>query len=380
MSDHHAAAAILTAAALIPALFCGVLFTAMMGSRSHTDTPHDIDTTTAETICGTSRLKVPQKISAAITEAAKTSGLPQGYLAAIANQESGFDPTNFTDDSNGGTWGLFQLNREEWHKVYPQGDNPGGTPAGITDPMTHAHYAGIYLKNRLAALKTWWDPHYPHSPFAALPLLDQLVIAHNAGEGNLIKYPHIPSITRSYLGNVHRWFTGAPCRTPAPAAGLSLQGRDSLEGRDEWSGWMRAHGFTPGDPREIADPNRFYFGECVSYAAFAIRAYTPHHDFTNYWRGQHFGNAIHWPQAARAAGLTVDTTPAVGSIVQSHMTRSGLGHVALVTRINPDGTFNVNEGNYTTQHTFGTRKNLRMGTHFNLVIHFERPTSRKANP
>ena len=39
-------------------------------------------------------------------------------------------------------------------------------------------------------------------PFAKLDDLTALVIAHNAGEGNLMKYPDIPSITKRYLDNV----------------------------------------------------------------------------------------------------------------------------------------------------------------------------------
>ena len=67
--------------------------------------------------------------------------------------------------------------------------------------MVHAHYGGMYLKNRLEGVKQLKAAH-PDMPFAKLDDLTALVIAHNAGEGNLMKYPDIPSITKRYLDNV----------------------------------------------------------------------------------------------------------------------------------------------------------------------------------
>lgn len=78
----------------------------------------------------------------------------------------------------------------------------------------------------------------------------------------------------------------------------------------------------------------------------------------------HFGNASHWADAARAAGITVDQTPTVGAIAQSLHGGSGLGHVAYITAINPDHTFNIAESNYVHRHVFGTRSHVKLGADF----------------
>lgn len=173
---------------------------ALLGESSGADTA---------TICGVDSLDIPAEAQPWIAKAAESSGLPAGWLAAIARQESDYRPDVFADDINGGTWGLFQLNREEWHKHYPQGDNPGGTPHGITDPMIHAEVAGRYFKARLAHVVSLQTAN-PVTEWGRLPQLDALLIAHNAGEGGLMRYPAIPSITQRYLANVRGWFTACP--------------------------------------------------------------------------------------------------------------------------------------------------------------------------
>lgn len=317
-------------------------------------------------ICGVGKLSVPTKAKPWVAEAARTSGLPAGLIAAMMNQESGFQPAVFAADSNGGTWGLLQMNRSIWHGVYPQGDNPGGTPVGITDPMIHAQYGGIYLKQRLATVTTMQKAH-PDAAYAKLPAMDALVIAHNAGEGNLQKYPNIPSITQGYLNNMHEWFTGAAC----PAGGTGVPGSSGQTGKDDYSAFMLSKGFTPGNPAYVVDIYSFYYGECTGYAAFAVAHYSKYKDFTNNWRnGSHFGNGKEWPAGARQAGIPVDTTPAVGSIASRITGRSG--HVAYVTAVHPDGSFDVNEANFVKPHTFGSRTNLRVGSDFHYFLHFEK--------
>lgn len=160
--------------------------------------------------CGIGTVDMPPEARPWMEKAAQTSGLPVDYLAAIARRESDFRPDIFADDSNGGTWGLFQINRAIWSEVYPQGDNPGGTPGGITDPMIHAEYGGIYFKNRLETVRTM-QQNNPDAAYARLPELEALVIAHNAGEGNLQKYPNIPTITQGYLAEVRESFQAGAC-------------------------------------------------------------------------------------------------------------------------------------------------------------------------
>ncbi|TPF85384.1 lytic transglycosylase, partial [Bifidobacterium sp. UTCIF-37] len=150
--------------------------------------------------CEASVIEVPDEAKPWVSEAARSSGLSADFIAAIMKQESGFRPDAYADDSNGGTWGLLQMNRSVWRGVHPEGADRT-PPEGITDPMVHAHYGGMYLKNRLEGVKQLKAKH-PGMPFVELDDLTALVIAHNAGEGNLMKYPDIPNITKRYLDNV----------------------------------------------------------------------------------------------------------------------------------------------------------------------------------
>ncbi len=59
--------------------------------------------------------------------------------------------------------------------------------------------------------------------------------------------------------------------------------------------------------------------------------------------GSLWGNASSWAYAASAAGYVVNRTPEVGAVMQNG---GGLGHVAFVERVNPDGSFEVSEMNY----------------------------------
>lgn len=130
--------------------------------------------------------------------------------------------------------------------------------------------------------------------------------------------------------------------------------------------------------REGVDDWAFYWGECVSYVAFMIRTHSPHTDFHNLWRDgkwqpeeAHFGNAKMWDERAKAVGVRVDTTPAVGAVAQH--SRNGYGHVAYITAVHEDGTFDVNEYNHGPRHKFGTRSHVSIPKDFDVVIHFEEP-------
>ena len=130
--------------------------------------------------------------------------------------------------------------------------------------------------------------------------------------------------------------------------------------------------------REGVDDWAFYWGECVSYVAFMIRTHSPHTDFHNLWRDgkwqpeeAHFGNAKMWDERAKAVGVRVDTTPAVGAVAQH--SRNGYGHVAYITAVHEDGTFDINEYNHGPRHEFGTRSHVSIPKDFDVVIHFEEP-------
>lgn len=81
-------------------------------------------------------------------------------------------------------------------------------------------------------------------------------------------------------------------------------------------------------------PDRFSFGNCTYYADLE------YHNLTGYWVDW-IGNAYQWASGASAAGWIVSSTPHVPSIIvlQPGVQGAGwYGHVAVVERINSDGS------------------------------------------
>jgi peptidoglycan endopeptidase LytE len=58
-----------------------------------------------------------------------------------------------------------------------------------------------------------------------------------------------------------------------------------------------------------------------------------------------WGNAATWATRAAADGYLVDQTPTAGSIMQISNVDHGLGHVAYVQTVDPDGTWHISEMN-----------------------------------
>ncbi|MEV5750242.1 CHAP domain-containing protein [Actinoallomurus sp. NPDC052308] len=106
------------------------------------------------------------------------------------------------------------------------------------------------------------------------------------------------------------------------------------------------------DSSSEADPWLFYKRECVSFAAWRVRQRLGV-DFTNSYRGVHWGNANNWDDAALSAGVRVDHTAKVGAVAQWNT--GSYGHVAYVARVNSDGTILVEEYNYLSAHNYDTR-------------------------
>ena len=101
------------------------------------------------------------------------------------------------------------------------------------------------------------------------------------------------------------------------------------------------------------DPWNFYKGQCTSFAAWRVR-HNVGVAFSNSYKGQHWGNAEHWDNAARAAGMPVYKSPKVGDIaVRSSGT---YGHVAYVAKVNSDGSFMVEEYNHVRSDTYSYRR------------------------
>lgn len=149
---------------------------------------------------------VPAHARAWVREAkAACPDLPEPWIAAVMAQESGFRPDAYADDSNGGTWGLFQMNASIWANAYGHpwsADlNADGT-WDVKDGTIHARVGGKYLCDRLAGVREIRAAR-PDWASSTLPVLDALIIAHNAGESRLRTYPRIPTVTQGFLHNVH---------------------------------------------------------------------------------------------------------------------------------------------------------------------------------
>ncbi|MDO7869408.1 CHAP domain-containing protein [Nocardioides jiangxiensis] len=104
------------------------------------------------------------------------------------------------------------------------------------------------------------------------------------------------------------------------------------------------------------DPWNFYKGQCTSWAAWAVRDRLGV-AFSNSYKGQHWGNANHWDDAARAAGIPVYSTPRAGDVA---VRNSGTyGHVAFVRAVYSDGSFVIEEYNHVSPNTYSTRRTTR---------------------
>ena len=153
--------------------------------------------------------------------------LPETWIAAVMAQESGFRPDAHADDANGGTWGLLQLNASIWQANYGHPWSADLNSDGlwdIKDPDIHATVAGHYLCQRLDGVRKIRAAH-PGWASSSIPVLDALIIAHNAGESRLATYPAIPEVTRRFIENVNtrsaQWSADprlgrASSRTPTP--------------------------------------------------------------------------------------------------------------------------------------------------------------------
>lgn len=136
-----------------------------------------------------------------VSIAAQHTELSPSFLAALMSIETDFRPELFYPDKNGGTYGLFQMNRAEWKETTGNdwlADTDNNGIPDIKDPIVHAKVGAIYLQKRLENVRKY---RAARPGLASSVLTDEqaLAIAHNAGESRLKSYPRIPSITKSYL-------------------------------------------------------------------------------------------------------------------------------------------------------------------------------------
>jgi surface antigen len=99
--------------------------------------------------------------------------------------------------------------------------------------------------------------------------------------------------------------------------------------------------------RDDLDPWKMNSCNCTSYVAWALDANGQRID----WFVPGAMDAWNWPNVARLKGLIVGSGPRVGAVAVWPKLAKPFGHVAYVTAVHPDGTFDVSE--YNLGRTFG---------------------------
>ncbi|HEX6257993.1 MAG TPA: LysM peptidoglycan-binding domain-containing protein [Candidatus Saccharimonadales bacterium] len=98
-------------------------------------------------------------------------------------------------------------------------------------------------------------------------------------------------------------------------------------------------GFSGGFASTASVGNRYDVGYCTWWA-YERRAELGR-PVGSFW-----GNATSWASFAASSGYKVNNSPAVGAVLQSSGGWGGYGHVAVVERVNADGSVQVSEMNY----------------------------------
>ena len=86
--------------------------------------------------------------------------------------------------------------------------------------------------------------------------------------------------------------------------------------------------------------------------------------------GSFWGNASSWAASARAAGFTVNNTPAPGAIAQWNSYQGGsygAGHVGIVDSVNSDGSITISEMNYLYSYNRVTSRTLSPSSVSNFI-------------
>ena len=112
-------------------------------------------------------------------------------------------------------------------------------------------------------------------------------------------------------------------------------------------------------------------GQCTGFVGSVLKAAGISSSKWSY-----LGNGTDWATNAKSRGLTVNSTPAVGSAISFHqysgnVSYTSYGHVAFITQVNSDGSVKVAEGNFNSlaYHT-RTISKAELNASANGIIHF----------
>ncbi len=102
----------------------------------------------------------------------------------------------------------------------------------------------------------------------------------------------------------------------------------------------------------LVDEWNFYNRECTSFTAWCLNSRNGVH-FTNQYGGAlRWGNAMYWGTVAQGLGITVDRSPAIGSV--AWWNTGNYGHVAWVKAIN-GSNITIDEYNHGVSGGYGER-------------------------
>lgn len=119
-------------------------------------------------------------------------------------------------------------------------------------------------------------------------------------------------------------------------------------------------GYPYSNPNGL-DPWKFYQMQCTSYAAW----YWNSNGYNWYNTQPGNGDAKNWDQIANTLGYATGQTPRVGAII-SWKNIGSHGHVAIVQKINSDGSIDVSEYNWIA-YSYSYRSNVQPGIYGSYV-------------
>ena len=157
---------------------------------------------TDTTLAATAPLPAQARIWVALAHAA-CPDLPEPWIAAVINAESGFRP-DFSDATTGRR-GLLGIDAADWQATYGapwDADlNHNGTP-DIEDAVIHAVIGAKLLCGELSDVRAVRATHPAWVSTLELSDLDAVLLTHTLGETALVGFPSIPAAASQMLTTV----------------------------------------------------------------------------------------------------------------------------------------------------------------------------------
>jgi surface antigen len=149
----------------------------------------------------------------------------------------------------------------------------------------------------------------------------------------------------------------APSLTVALALALAFAGAAAGARPLVTSGYPYASRCTEAGERDLVDRWKMNMCNCTSFVAWALER----NGFRTDWFAPGSMDAWNWPNVARLKGIRTGDDPRPGAVaVWPAETR--FGHVAFVTAVHADETFDVAEYNLPGGRRFGFDTRRRLGT------------------